>query len=65
MLLLSAQRVAFPNPSRTIGTYQLSLGGIPTVLAFMTEARQQSKSSWRTQYTAGAVNDYIRAGFGL
>jgi hypothetical protein len=61
----TAQRVAFPDPSRTIGTYQLSLGGIPTVLAFMTEARQQSKSTWRTQYTAGAVNDYIRAGFGL
>jgi hypothetical protein len=60
-----AQQVAFPDPSRTIGTYQLMLGGTPTILAFMLEARQQSRSSWRTQYTAGAVNDYIRAGFGF
>jgi hypothetical protein len=32
---------------------------------FVTEARQQSRLRWRTQYTAEAVNGYIRAGFGL
>ena len=60
-----AQQVPFPDPSRTIGTYQLSLGGVPTILAFLTEARRQSRSNWRMQYTAGAVGDYIRAGFGF
>jgi hypothetical protein len=31
----------------------------------MTEARKQSKQNWRVQYTAEAVNDYIRDGYGL
>ncbi len=60
-----AQQVVFPDSTRTIVTYQLSIGGTPTLPAFLTEARNQSKSNWRTQYTAGAVNDYIRAGYGL
>jgi hypothetical protein len=33
--------------------------------AFAIEARKQSRLNWRTQYTAEAVNGYIRAGFGL
>jgi hypothetical protein len=31
----------------------------------MAGARLQSKSNWRLPYTAQAVNDYIRTGFGL
>jgi hypothetical protein len=59
------QLASFPDPNRTIATYHASIGGAPTLEAFMTEARKQSKNNWRVQYTAEAVNDYIRDGFGL
>jgi hypothetical protein len=57
--------VAYPDPNRTIGTYHASIGGAPSLQAFMAEARNQSKTNWRIPYTADAVNTYIRAGFGL
>lgn len=55
----------FPDPNRTLATYQKSMGGEPTHEAFFAEARKQSKAHWRKEYTAAAVNDYLRAGFGL
>jgi hypothetical protein len=55
----------YPDPNRTVGTYNASLGGSPTLLGFLAEARKQSKDNWRPQYTAEAVNIYIRAGFGI
>jgi hypothetical protein len=55
----------FPDPSRTIATYHGSIGGTATYEAFLAEARLQSKAYWRPAYTADAVNQYIRAGFGL
>jgi hypothetical protein len=55
----------FPDPSRTIGTYHALIGGAPTVDDFCTQARLQSRLTWRTQYTAEAVNGYVRAGYGL
>ena len=60
-----AHQTAFPSPARTIGTYHALIGGAPSVDDFVTEARKQSRLFWRTQYTAEAVNGYIRAGFGL
>jgi hypothetical protein len=60
-----AQPASFPDPTRTIATYHSSIGGIPSLEAFMAEVRQQSKSKWRAEYTASAVNAYFRAGFGL
>ncbi len=59
------QNVTFPDPNRTIATYHASIGGGPSLVEFMAQARLQSKAYWRDQYTARAVNDYIRAGFGL
>lgn len=55
----------FPDPTRTVGSYHGTIGGTATLVAFMAEARLQSKDNWRPQYTANAVNNYIRAGFGL
>ncbi len=55
---------SFPDPNRTITTYMTSLGATPTLAAFIAQCRLQSKADWNTQYTAGAVNTYIRAGFG-
>lgn len=60
-----AQQTAFPDPHRTIATYNASIGGGASYSAFLTEARRQGKALWRTQYTAKAVNDYVRAGFGF
>jgi len=57
--------VSYPDPNRTIATYMASLGGSPTLDAFMTEARRQAKGNWRAQYTADAVATYIRDGFGV
>ena len=61
----SAKRASFPDASRTIASYHASIGGAPSLDAFMLEARKQSRSNWRPQYTARAVGEYIRAGFGL
>ena len=52
-----------PPINLTVGTYNASLGGPSTLEAFLAEARQQSKSNWRDEYTAQAVADYIREGF--
>jgi hypothetical protein len=60
-----AKKVEFPDPARTIATYHASIGGAPTLEAFLAEARKQSRENWREAYTAAAVNRYVRAGFGL
>jgi hypothetical protein len=56
---------SFPDAGRTIGSYMVSLGMTGTTGAFMAEARRQSKDFWRPAFTAAAVNDYLRAGFGM
>ena len=53
----------YRDPNRSVGTYNRSLGGDATSAAFMAEARKQSRQTWRPQYTADGVNDYIREGF--
>jgi len=40
--------------------YHASLGKTATHEAFMAEALKQSKDNWRTEYTANAVNTWIR-----
>jgi hypothetical protein len=56
--------VSYPDPSRTIATYMASLGGSPSLDAFLAEAKAQSRANYRASYTAAAVADYIRQGFG-
>jgi hypothetical protein len=58
-----AKKVQFPDPTRSIETYQKSLGRTATIDAFIEEVRAQSKYRWRPEYTAGAVNRWMRAGF--
>lgn len=60
----AAEIVPFPDPGRTLATYQSALGGVATTEGFLAQARLQSRDFWRPEYTAAAVNDYIRAGFG-
>ncbi len=56
---------SFPDPDRSISTYMTSIGQTASLDAFLTEARLQARSNWRREYTAKAVNSYIRAGFGV
>lgn len=60
-----AQATAFPDASRSVGTYSASVGGPATIEGFLAEARKQSKGSWRQAFTATAANAWIRTGFGL
>jgi len=55
--------IRFADPHRTIAGYHGSLGKPPTLEAFLDEAAKQSKTSWRDEYTAKAVIQYIRGGF--
>lgn len=55
----------FPDPDRTVATYNASLGGKNDFQAFANEVRKQSKNNWRKQYGADAVIAYFRGGFGL
>lgn len=55
----------YPDPGRTVGRYNSDiLGGPNDTESFMSGASLQSKFGWRIEYTAQAVNAYIRAGFG-
>lgn len=53
----------YVDPERTVGAYDLRLGGAGTVDSFLALARRQSKIAWRPEYTANAVNDWMREGF--
>lgn len=57
--------VGYPDPTRSVATYNASLGGTASLDAFLTECRLQSKDNWRPAYTAAEVNRYIRQGFGM
>jgi len=61
----SGQWAPFPDPGRSIPSYMVSLGRTGTLVAFVTEARKQSRANWRPEFTADAVNTYVRAGYGM
>ena len=56
-------QVSYTDASRTLKTYNQSLGGSASTEEFMLEALKQARYNWRAEYTACAVNNYIRAGF--
>jgi len=57
----------WPHPDRTCSKYAQEILGITggTYTDFLNRAKGQTKQSWNSAYTAKAVNDYIRAGFGI
>jgi hypothetical protein len=61
----SAREVQFPDPTRTVEAYNAHVGGQATFEDFLAQVRGQSRANWRREYTAGAVNDWVRAGFGM
>jgi hypothetical protein len=59
----SAVRLTYADPTRSAASYNGSLGGAATTQALLAAIRAQSKARWQPQYTARAVEDYLRAGF--
>jgi hypothetical protein len=55
----------YNNPEVSIASYNASLGGAANVSAFLIEARKQSKSLWRVEYSAREVIEYIHGGFSV
>lgn len=58
------EKIAYPDDTRNIQNYMRHLGLEPTHEAFYAEIRKQSKNSWRKEFTAPVINDWMRAGFG-
>jgi hypothetical protein len=56
---------AFPDNTRTVEKYLVSIGEAGTLDAFYARCRLQSRYNWDARYTADAINTWIRAGFGL
>lgn len=54
---------ALPDTTRGIETYQKSKGRPASMASFLEDVRNQSRTSWRTAYSATEVNRWIRAGF--
>lgn len=54
----------YPDPGRTLADYNASLGGERSFEAFIEAARSRGLQEWDERYTAAAINEYIRAGFG-
>ena len=54
----------YPDPERTLADYNASLGGERSFEAFIQKVRHRGLQQWDERYTADAINDYIRAGFG-
>jgi hypothetical protein len=59
----TAQQINYLDPTRSLGSYHGSIGGIATDEAFYAALRQQSKANWNPQLATTAVNSYIQAGF--
>lgn len=58
-----AELLPYSDPNRTVESYHESLGGLATIDSFIEEAQKQSKFNWLPEYSAQAVNAYIRDGF--
>lgn len=56
---------SFTDANRTVSRYHGTLGGTATLAAFLNEASRQSKYTWRLEYTAESVAEYIREGFDM
>jgi len=55
---------SYPDAGRTIESYDATIGGNGSFEHFLENARAQRKGHWSTEYSAPALNDYIRTGYG-
>ncbi len=56
--------VAYASKNVSVAAYHRSLGRAASLDAFMHEARKQSHDHWQPEYTAAAVNEYVRKSLG-
>lgn len=54
----------YPDPDRTLADYNASLGGARSFEAFIEQVKNRELQMWDERYSAYAINNYIRAGFG-
>jgi len=55
----------YTDPNRLLGKYNATLGKPGTLEAFVASARNQSRTSWDSRYTAKSAGNYVRAGFNI
>ena len=53
----------FPDPDRSLETYNMLQGGEGTIEDFSRRMREQSRLNWDDAYTIPTIVDYIRDGF--
>ena len=56
---------AFPDPQRDIEGYMVHLGLGNDFDDFIVAVYAQSRTNWNPALTAGAINDWLRGGFGM
>jgi hypothetical protein len=59
----SAARAAYADGERTADSYSALTTGTASRAALLAELRANSSQSWRPQFTAAGVIDYVRGGF--
>lgn len=59
----SNSQVTYTAPTRTVKTYNQTIGGSASTDEFMTAAIGQSRQNWDSRYLALTVVNYIREGF--
>ena len=59
------KQITYPDPNRTLESYDASLGGATSFNPILAAIRSQSRATWNPAYTAEAINDYIRNGFNI
>lgn len=52
---------SFDRPNVTLDDYSESIGGAPTLEAYLKEAREQRHGYWRSAYTSSAADRFFRA----
>jgi parallel beta helix pectate lyase-like protein len=55
--------IDYSAPTRSMASYNASVGGRHTFMGWLTAIRNQSESGWDTRYTTQPALQYIRAGF--
>lgn len=55
----------WPDPERTIATYDQFIGGAGSIESFLAEARLNSADNWNLDYTADPMVLYFQQGFGI
>lgn len=59
------KKSSFSDPNRDIARYASGVGGGNSFESFIAIARNMDRNSWKSSFSAGAVNNWFRAGFNM